>query len=322
MALKRSTIRLVIGGVSILQENNLLTCLETGMKPNVSPQTRQRIVSKTPEFRMLDKPWKSLLLCALYEVNIPNDDEDNSPSQMVRQRSTSRSRRGVGTNIGPLQWLPETNEVLIANSESNSFRLAVLLLRKSLFADDWDESNDEIIEDLRNECSSSGVHQVWHKVAESIPILAQFISFPISESTEEISDYVDSGAAFIDPSDSKNLAKTLEILEQGISEASVKIAIQKAKAQLNGKRGLRDIGGLESLEGESSVISALLNIHLGNDATKNLKELKKTNSKLSEALTDLVQLRSGVAKNWSKSCLLYTSPSPRDKRQCRMPSSA
>ncbi len=301
MALKRSTIRLVIGGVSILHENNLLTCLKAGMKPNISPQTRQRIVSKTPEFRMLEKPWKSLVLCALYEVNISNDDEDNSPSSMVRQRSTSRSRRGVGTNMGPLQWLPETNEVLIANSELDSFRLAVLLLRKSLFVDDWDDSNDEIIENLRNDCSSKGVHPVWHKIAESTPIFAQFVSFPITESTEEISDDVDSSFAFIDPSNSNQLAKTLEILEQGISEASVKIAIQKAKAQLNGKKGLRDIHGLESLEGESSVISALLNIHLGKDATKNLKELNKINSKLSEALTDLVQLRAGVAKDWNKS---------------------
>ena len=152
-----------------------------------------------------------------------NDDEDNSPSSMVRQRSTSRSRRGVGTNMGPLQWLPETNEVLIANSELDSFRLAVLLLRKSLFVDDWDDSNDEIIENLRNDCSSKGVHPVWHKIAESTPIFAQFVSFPITESTEEISDDVDSSFAFIDPSNSNQLAKTLETLEQGISEASVKI---------------------------------------------------------------------------------------------------
>ena len=32
--------------------------------------------------------------------------------------------------------------------------------------------------------------------------------------------------------------------------------------------------------------------------------------------------RSLVISPWDKSCLLYTSPSPRDKRQSRMPSSA
>ena len=31
---------------------------------------------------------------------------------------------------------------------------------------------------------------------------------------------------------------------------------------------------------------------------------------------------SAYASGWGVSCLLYTSPSPRDKRQSRMPSSA
>ena len=30
----------------------------------------------------------------------------------------------------------------------------------------------------------------------------------------------------------------------------------------------------------------------------------------------------GADTNWKQTCLLYTSPSPRDKRQSRMPSSA
>ena len=35
-----------------------------------------------------------------------------------------------------------------------------------------------------------------------------------------------------------------------------------------------------------------------------------------------IQLKEANAKERSQSCLLYTSPSPRDKRQSRMPSSA
>ena len=34
------------------------------------------------------------------------------------------------------------------------------------------------------------------------------------------------------------------------------------------------------------------------------------------------RLTKAVVLGWYKSCLLYTSPSPRDKRQSRMPSSA
>ena len=85
--------------------------------------------------------------------------------------------------------------------------------------------------------------------------------------------------AFIDPMNTVSLAKTLGILEIGINNAPLKIALQKAKNQIGSKKGLRDFEGLESLEGEMSVISALLNIHLGNDASENLKELKKSNSK-------------------------------------------
>ena len=36
----------------------------------------------------------------------------------------------------------------------------------------------------------------------------------------------------------------------------------------------------------------------------------------------IVVKRTGNYINWDQSCLLYTSPSPRDKRQSRMPSSA
>ena len=284
----------------MLQESNLLTCLNAGMIENLSPQTRQRKVTKLPEFRMLEKPWKSLLLSALYELQIPNDEDDSAPSQIMRSRSTSRSRRGVSNNAGPLQWLPETSEVLISGSGSDAYRLAILLIRKSLFSDDWDESNDESVEDLRNNCTTNGVHPVWHKMAESTPILAQFMSFPKSESNEKISDEIDSSSAHIDPSNSNSLSKTLSSLEAGINNASVKMAIKKAKAQLNGKKGLRDIDGLENLEGESSIISALVNIHLGNDAKGNLEELKKSNPKLSDALTDLVNLRNGESKNWNK----------------------
>ena len=79
------------------------------------------------------------------------------------------------------------------------------------------------------------------------------------------------------------------------------MALQKAKAQLKGKRGLRDISGLENLEGDASIISVLLNIHLGNDATDSLKELSKSDSDLADAFTDLIQLRNGVANDWDKS---------------------
>lgn len=287
----------------MLQENNLATCLKSGMKENLPPATRQRIVAKTPEWRMLEKPWKSLLLIALNELQVPNDDDDDSSStpSMMRNRRVSGGRRGTRSSSGPMEWLPEVTEVLLDDGSPAAFRLSVLLIRKTLFSDDWEESWNETVEDLRETASSKGVHPVWSKMAESTPILAQFAAFPQNEPQEEAETSFDLVAGRIDPSNSKSLANALSKLESNVTNALVKMAMQKAKAQLNGKRGLRDIKGLEELEGEASIVSALLKIHLGLDATGSLKELRKTDSDLEKALTDLIQLRDGKPKNWDVS---------------------
>ena len=271
------------------------------MKDNLPPATRQRIVAKTPEWRMLEKPWKSLLLIALNEVQIPNDDDSSPSPSMMRNRRSPRGRRTSRGATGPMEWLPEANEVLIDDGSPVAYRLSILLIRKTLFSDNWEDSWDEIIDDLRATASSKGVHPVWSKMAEAIPILAQFAAFPQSEIVEEADASFDLKVAWIDPFNSKSLANTLSELESNITNASVKMALQKAIAQLNGKRGLRDIKGLENLEGDSSVISALLNIHLGNESSDSLKELKKSDSKLAAALSDLIQLREGNATDWDSS---------------------
>jgi|SaaInlStandDraft_2_1057019.scaffolds.fasta_scaffold00985_3 hypothetical protein len=287
----------------MMQENNLAACLKSGMKENLPPATRQRLVAKTPEWRMLEKPWKSLLLIALNELQVPNDDDEDSPStpSMMRNRRVSGGRRGTRSSSGPMQWLPEVTEVLLDDGSPVAFRLSVLLIRKTLFSDDWEDSWDETVDDLRKTASSKGVHPVWSKMAESTPILAQFAAFPQNEPQEEEASSFDMGAGHIDPSNVKSLANALSKLESNVTNATVKMAMQKAKAQLNGKRGLRDIKGLESLEGEASIVSVLLKMHLGLDATDSLKELAKTDSDLQKAFADLIQLRNGDATDWDAS---------------------
>ena len=285
----------------MMDENNLAVCLNSGMKENLPTATRQRIVAKTPEWRMLDKPWKSLLLIALNELQVPGDDDEGQSSSMMRGRRSPRGRRGARGSSGPMEWLPETSEVLLGNDSPTAFRLAVLLIRKTLFADDWEESSDAIVDDLREEASTKGVHPVWSKMAEATPILAQFAAFPQNEISDQGADSFDLDAGWIDPSVSKSLANALSKLESNVTNASVRMAMQKAKAQLNGKRGLRDIKGIESLEGEASVVSVLLNIHLKNDASDSLKELAKCDSDLANALSDLLQLREGNPSDWNAS---------------------
>lgn len=264
------------------------------------PRSRQSKVAKTAEWRALDKPWKSLLLIGLNEIQIPDEDE-SGPSPMMRARRSARTRRGTRGASSPMEWLPKADEVLIDDGSPAAYRLAVLLVRKTLFSDDWDDSWDEILEDLREKASTNGVHPVWSKMAEATPILAQFAAFPQADVEEQEADKFETDVARIDPQNSKSLANTLAMYESKSSDATIKMALQKAKAQLKGKRGLRDISGLENLEGDASVISVLLHIHLGNDATDSLKELAKSNSDLSEAFTDLIELRNGDVKDWNKS---------------------
>jgi len=282
----------------MLQENNLAVCLKTGMLDHLPPRTRQSKVAKTAEWRALDKPWKSLLLIALHEVQIP-DEEDDSSSPMMRSRRGPRGRRGARTNAGPMEWLAKPEEVLIDDGSPAAYRLAVLLIRKTLFSDDWDESWDEILDGLREDATTNGVHPVWSKMAEATPILAQFAAFSQTEIEEQAADKFDMSHARIDPSNTKSLAKALSSFESVSSDATVKMALNKAKAQLNGKRGLRDISGLENLGGDSSVISVLLHIHLGNDPADSLKELAKADSNLADELTDLIELRKGNSTDWN-----------------------
>ena len=252
---------------------------------------------------MLTKPWKSLLLIALNELQIPNEDEDNpSPTpSLMRGRRGSRGRRGGRGAGGPMEWLPETAEVLIENDSPTAFRLAVLLIRKTLFEEDWEESNDSVIEDLRATASKDGVHPVWQIMAEATPILAQFASFPKAEIVEEERELFDVEIGRIDPADPKALADAISSFEAKCVDAKLRVALQKAKAQLNGKRGLRDISGLENLSEDASIISALLLIHLGQDSSDALKELAKSSQDLADGLRDLIAIRSGKIANWDAS---------------------
>ena len=285
----------------MLQENNLAICLKSGMIENLPPRTRQSKVAKTAQWRALDKPWKSLLLIALHEVQLP-DQEEGSSSSITRPRRGSRSRRGSRASAGgPMEWLPKAQDVLIDDGSPSAYRLAILLIRKTLFSDDWEEEWNEIVDTLREDASDNGVHPVWAKMAESTPILAQFAAFPQNKVSEQKADNYEMTVARIDPRNSKLLANAMAEFEAKSSDATVKMALQKAKAQLKGKRGLRDISGLDELEGDASVISVLLHIHLGNDASESLKELAKSQPELAEEFTDLINLREGKISDWNKS---------------------
>ena len=163
-------------------------------------------------------------------------------------RRVQRGRRGARGGSGPLEWLPKTEEVLIDDGSPTAYRLAIMLIRKTLFSDDWEESWDEILEGLRQDATTNGVHPVWSKMAEATPILAQFAAFPKSEVEQQEADKFDMSQAKIDPANGKSLAKTLATFEANSSDATVKMALNKAKAQLNGKKGCESFPALKTLK--------------------------------------------------------------------------
>ena len=59
---------------------------------------------------------------------------------------------------------------------------------------------------------------------------------------------------------------------------------------------------------------------LADDLSTALKEAMKAKDK--PKLDAIRQIQTEIAKKKSENCLLYTSPSPRDNRTSRMPSSA
>ena len=270
------------------------------MLEHLPPRTRQSKVAKLAEWRALDKPWKSLVLICLHEVQIP-DEEEGSSAPIMRNRRLQRGRRGAKSNSGPLEWLPKAEDVLIADGSPTAYRLAILLIRKTLFSDDWEEKWDSVIEGLREEVTQDGVHPVWAKMAEGTPILAQFAAFPQSKVEQQKADKFDTSQGRIDPANGKSLAKVLASFEEISSDATIKMALNKAVAQLNGKRGLRDISGLEDLDGNASIISTLIHIHLGNDATASLEKLSESDADLANAFTDLLDLRDGKCTDWDSS---------------------
>ena len=105
-------------------------CLEVAFKANVPKPQRRRVVAKTADWTMLEKPWRSLVYIAMEEIEPPGDDDDK-PSMSRQQRGSRRRTRGGGAQ-SPLDWLPSLEDIMLDAEHSEVFRLAVILINKQL----------------------------------------------------------------------------------------------------------------------------------------------------------------------------------------------
>ena len=278
-----------------LQQSHLAACLKTGFKKEVPLTTRQRLVTKIPEWAMLNKAWKAMLLVALNELT-PPDDEDSAPS--VRNRAMRGRRRQRSTSGGPMDLLPTTNEVILDPTLPDAYRLAALLLRKTLEQDSWVDSNDEDIDGLRESCIGNGVHPVWQTMAEACPILAQFAVFPIAEKEQSEEIAIDLNHARINPANSTQMALALSSLSPLINDPANQLSMRRLISQLEGDRSVKDVKGLAELKGQAVAISVLIGLHLNRDVDDLLKGLAKEDEQLSARFSLYSELVNGSIINW------------------------
>ncbi len=201
-----------------------------------------------------------------------------------------------------MDLIPSAEEMLVPSDYSDAYRLAVLLSHKLLNKDDWDSSWETTETSLRNSCLEKGAHPVWGELAQHTPVFGQFAAFPVAKPKKKSSKKkVDMSAAFIDPHSSEDLAMALDSLATTVDSADAQVALRNVTSQLSAGRTLTPSDALLNLEGQASVLSALLHIATDGDATDALARVEKVDKNLAFELKDLVQLQNGQVEDWEAS---------------------
>jgi hypothetical protein len=201
-----------------------------------------------------------------------------------------------------MDLIPSAEEMLVPSDYSDAYRLAVLLSHKLLNKDDWDSSWETTETSLRNSCLEKGAHPVWGELAQHTPVFGQFAAFPVAKPKKKSSKKkVDISAAFIDPHSSEDLAAALDSLATTVDSADAQVALRNVTSQLSAGRTLTPSDALLNLEGQASVLSALLHIATDGDATDALARVEKVDKNLASELKDLVQLQNGQVDDWEAS---------------------
>ena len=281
-----------------MQEEHMAKCLDIAYQANIPKQQRKAKVAKSPDWQIMEKKWRSILTLALDEAEVPGDDDEMSApraNRMMRRRGRSSSPK---TSI---DWLPE-NEIISSDStESDAFRLAVLLINKQLKRGDWSDELSALENSIREKCLTNGVDAIWHTLGQKTDLLAQFVAFPTAKKKSKASKKVDISIGRIDVFNNEELADVIAQLSPLCVDASQQIAIQKVQSQLSAKRPLEVNQNLLELTGSASIISVILAIASNNESVKPIKELAKIDKGLAEEFEDLTRLMGGEVKDWEAS---------------------
>ena len=272
--------------------------MDIAFKSNIPKQQRKAKVAKSADWLIMDKKWRSILTLALDETEIPGDDEDtNSPrnNRMMRRRGRGSSPKSA------IDWLPDNDAISSDESESDAFRLAVLLINKQLKRGEWNEDLTALENSIRENCLSNGVDPVWQTLGQKTALLAQFVVFPTAKKKSKSTKKIDISIGRIDVFNHQELADAIEKLSPLCTDANQQIAIQKVLSQISAKRTLEVSKDLLKLTGNASIISVILAIASDNDAEGSIKQLAKKNKALADEFEDLTSLMKGEINDWKSS---------------------
>jgi len=239
----------------------LQECLEESeIRGRGNPGRRLATAPTTDAWAMMGDEWRGLIFNLL-----KHDAENNSATQGKGKKRVGR-RGGRGDRMMMQHWDLENTESLLSGESDADYRLAALLMHKAQMEDEWDNSWNSVLNKLRSQCESQGVHPVFHKLASTFqPVLGELgVYDSVEVKTEDDASWLES--CRMDPSDCHLLTELLGP-PIGIQLKATQLAPLKRLYDLMSRKGVvkaqwlsrhLDSRLMEEKDGSSGLLAAIL----------------------------------------------------------------
>ena len=239
----------------------LQECLqESEERSRGNPGRRLATAPTTDAWEMMGEEWQGLIFNLL-----KHDAENNSATSGKGKKRVGR-RGGRGDRMMMQHWDLENIESLLAGKNDADYRLAALLMHKAQMGDEWDNTWNTTLNQLRSQCESQGVHPVFHSLASTFqPVLGELGVYDSVEIEIEDDDaWLES--CRIDASDCELLTELLKP-PLGIQLKATQLAPLKKLYDLMARKGAvkaqwlsrhLDSRLLEERRGSSGLLAAIL----------------------------------------------------------------